>query len=620
MKKYNNRIIKICLLLLAIMIVSVDSTNAQYNYNRNRGTTYSLFGIKFKVGGSSGNDKDYDFNVDGIYYKIISSSDKTIAVACKKKFKRTRKYKGDIIIPQSVQYKGNTYSVTSIGEYAFNDCEKLTSITIPNSVTSIGEHAFSGCYNLSSITIPNSVTSIGDLAFEYCYNLTSITIPNSVTSIGWGAFWGCDKLASITIPNSVTSIGELAFNGCDNLTSITIPNSVTSIGELAFNGCDNLTSITIPNSVKSIGKKAFADCYSLTSISIPNSVISIGEKAFDNTSWYKTQQNGILYLDDCCLGYKGAEPTGKLTFKKDTRLFIDKAFYGCRELSSITIPNSVEVLGDSTFYGCRANLYVTEGYKYSLNWPLLINPIHENQLTKKEKKILTRLINNMIYVEGGCFRMGTSGSSKEEQPEERPVHKVYLDSYYISKYEVSQEEWITVMGENPSYFDSDLSRPVENVSWHDCIRFIRRLRVLTGINFNLPTEAQWEYAARGGQKSKNYKYIGTNNYREIHCSTSGWYQKSSTTSTDSGGEWNELGIGHMGGNVREWCLDYFGKYSDDIIQINPKGPQSGSTRVIRGGAWNKEEWICRAGHRYHNGSNLQHHSVGLRLVVNMSAK
>lgn len=617
MKKHNNRIVKIVLLLLAIMIVSVDSTNAQYNYNRNRGTTYSLFGIKFKVGGSSGNDKDYDFNVDGIYYKIISSSDKTIAVACKKKFKRTRKYKGDIIIPQSVQYKGNTYSVTSIGEYAFYDCDKLTSITIPSSVTTIGESAFRYCSNLTSITIPRSVTTIGNSAFSSCRNLSSITIPSSVTSIGKSAFSSCSNLTLITIPSSVTSIGDWMFYNCDELSSITIPSSVTSIGKSAFAYCDKLTSITIPNSVTSIGEEAFFSCDSLKSISIPNSVTSIGEKAFDNTGWYKTQQDGILYLDDCCLGYKGIEPKGKLIFNKDTRLFVDKAFYSCRELSSITIPNSVEALGDSTFYGCRADVYVTEGNKYSLNWPLMISPIYEKELTQKEKKILTRLINNMIYVEGGSFRMGTSGSREEEQPEERPVHKVYLDSYYMSKYEVSQEEWLAVMGENPSYFNNDLSRPVERVSWRDCMRFIQRLRVLTGINFNLPTEAQWEYAARGGQESKNYKYIGTNNYREIHCSTSGWYQKSSTTSADSGGEWNELGFGHMGGNVREWCLDYFGKYSDDIIQINPKGPQTGTSRVIRGGAWNKEEWICRAGHRYHDSSNLKHSSIGLRLVVNM---
>ena len=173
-------------------------------------------------------------------------------------------------------------SVTSIGESAFQYCRGLTSITIPNSVTSIGKYAFYFCTGLTSITIPNSVTSIGDDAFFDCIGLTSITIPNSVTSIEHGTFYGCSSLTSITIPNSVTSIGDRAFAYCIGLTSITIPNSVTSIGDRAFEGCSGLTSITIPNSVTSIGKQAFYDCTGLTSITIPNSVTSIGDYAFCN--------------------------------------------------------------------------------------------------------------------------------------------------------------------------------------------------------------------------------------------------------------------------------------------------------------------------------------------------
>ena len=157
-------------------------------------------------------------------------------------------------------------SVTSIGNYAFEDCSGLTSITIPNSVTSIEAWAFKGCKGITSITIPNSVTSIGDDAFYGCSSLTSITIPNSVTSIGWSAFSGCSGLTSITIPYSVTSIGRRAFSGCSGLTSITIPYSVTSIEAWAFSGCSGLTSITIPNSITSIDFDAFSGCKGLTSI------------------------------------------------------------------------------------------------------------------------------------------------------------------------------------------------------------------------------------------------------------------------------------------------------------------------------------------------------------------
>ena len=171
-------------------------------------------------------------------------------------------------------------SVTSIGDWAFENCTSLTSITIPDSVTCIEWYAFQGCTSLTSITIPNSVTSIGDLAFDGCTSLTSITIPDSVTSIGDDAFRGCTSFTSITIPNSVTSIDDWAFSGCTSLTSITIPDSVTEIGYSAFEGCTSLTSITIPNSLTSIGYGAFEGCTSLTSITIPNSVTSIDGYAF----------------------------------------------------------------------------------------------------------------------------------------------------------------------------------------------------------------------------------------------------------------------------------------------------------------------------------------------------
>ena len=247
----------------------------------------------------------HDFEVDGIYYKITFSTDYTVYTAVsyrgnsKGLYDSYSEYSGDVAIPESVTYKSRTYSVTSIGDWAFSGCPGLTSITIPNGVTSIGDRAFSKCTGLTSIEIPNSVTSIGGCAFSECTGLTSITIPNSVTSIGGGAFYGCTGLSSIKIPNSVTSIGSAVFSKCTALTSIVvekgnsiydsrdncnaiietatntlvagcqntiIPNSVTSIGNFAFEYCTGLTSITIPNSVTSIGDWAFADCGGLTDV------------------------------------------------------------------------------------------------------------------------------------------------------------------------------------------------------------------------------------------------------------------------------------------------------------------------------------------------------------------
>lgn len=206
----------------------------------------------------------YDFEAateDGVTlcYNITSTTILEISVVGVNDYPNVKK----ITIPEKVTNDNHTFTVTSIGNYAFKDCVQLTSITIPNSVTTIGNSAFWGCYRLTSINIPNSVTSIGDNAF-WCSGLTSIFIPKSVTNIGEGAFGLCSSLASVTIPNSVTNIQQEAFKNCSNLTSITIPNSVTNIGGYAFNGCHSLTSISILGSLISIGTCAFSSCIKLT--------------------------------------------------------------------------------------------------------------------------------------------------------------------------------------------------------------------------------------------------------------------------------------------------------------------------------------------------------------------
>ena len=170
---------------------------------------------------------------------------------------------------------------TSIGEDAFNGCNSLTQINIPDSVTSIGGYAFSGCYSLTHINIPDSVTSIGNGAFNYCYSLIQINIPDSVTSIENNAFNGCNSFTHINIPDGVTSISASAFQNCYSLTQINIPDGVTSIGNGAFQNCHSLTQINIPDGVTSIGNGAFQNCYSLTQINIPDGVTSIGNNAFN---------------------------------------------------------------------------------------------------------------------------------------------------------------------------------------------------------------------------------------------------------------------------------------------------------------------------------------------------
>ena len=178
-----------------------------------------------------------DFEVDGIYYNI--TTDNTVAVTSG----YYGSYSGEVKIPESVTYSGETYSVTSIGDETFSNCWYLTSVEIPNSVTSICESAFGDCRSLTSVEIPNSVTSIGEGAFVGCSSLTSVEIGNSVTSIGDHAFEDCSSLTSVEIPNSVTSIGFAAFYECSILASVEIGNSVTSIGDHAFEDCKKLKKL-----------------------------------------------------------------------------------------------------------------------------------------------------------------------------------------------------------------------------------------------------------------------------------------------------------------------------------------------------------------------------------------
>ena len=196
-------------------------------------------------------------------------------------------------------------SVTSLGNYCFDGCSGLTSITIPNSVTSLGERCFYGCSSLTSITIPNSVKSLGDLCFWGCSSLTAITIPNSVTSLGENCFSYCSSLTSIIISNSVTSLGNYCFSGCSSLTSITIPNFVTTLGEGCFAYCSSLTSITIPNSVTSLGDNCFWGCSNLTAIyMLPSTPPSTGSDIF-----YNTPLETVYVVDeDAKTAYQAQEP------------------------------------------------------------------------------------------------------------------------------------------------------------------------------------------------------------------------------------------------------------------------------------------------------------------------
>lgn len=328
----------------------------------------------------SSNTFAFDAIIDGIYYYFLDGKAHVTCYAYNSKYNKTA-YSGNVVIPETITYYGQTFNVKYIDDHAFIGCTGLTSVTIPNSVISIGSSAFDGCRSLTSVTIPESITTINSYTFTSCSALTSITIPESVKSIGEGAFrWS--GITSVTIPESVTTIGENAFQDCSNLTSvkvesnaimsrslrpifgpqvktyiigdnvktigayafqnysaltsITIPESVTSIGESAFQYCSGLTSVTIPNNVTDIGSRAFYICQGLTSVTIGNNVTSIGKEAF---YWCTSLTS--------------------LTIGNSVTSIGKDAFNCCYGLTSITFPESVASIGENAFYECSGLTSIT---------------------------------------------------------------------------------------------------------------------------------------------------------------------------------------------------------------------------------------------------------------------
>lgn len=216
----------------------------------------------------------------------------------------------------------------------------------------------------------------------------------------------------------------------------------------------------------------------------------------------------------------------------------------------------------------------------------------------------------MVYVEGGTFMMGATDSDSEAWRIEKPAHRVTLSGYYIGKYPVTQKQWIEIMGSNPSESEGD-NLPVGNVSWNDAQEFICKLNARTGKNYRLPTEAEWEFAARGGNSSCGYKYSGSDNPDAV-----AWYDENSDSKTHEVGlkSPNELGIYDMSGNIWEWCQDFFDGYRRSA-KTNPQGPTSGMSRVMRGGSWDSYATNCRVSFRSLFMPDFQIAVYGFRLAL-----
>jgi len=525
-------------------------------------------------------------------------------------------------------------SVTTIGAMAFQDNE-LTSVTIPNSVTTIEYQTFF-LNQLTSVTIPDSVTTIGDNAF-LANQLTSVTIPNSVTTIGRSAFRH-NQLTSVYITNGVTAIGSGAF-AYNELTSVTIPNSVTTIEPGAFQR-NQLTSVYIPNSVTTIESGAFQH-NQLTSVYIPNTVTTIEGSAFWGnrlTSVYIP--NSVTTIGGSAFGRNHLTSV----YIPNSVTIIGNSAFRENQLTSVTIPNSVTTIGVYVFAFNplnRVNLPFATLAAADSRWGgtawrtgFLVGGVIPEIAFFFESPIDPRP--QMVRVEAGSFYMGRELGDADigDVPN---WHRVTLTSgFYMGRYPVTQAQFYEVMRHNPSAhriggerasnvagLDTE-NHPVEMVSWYEAIVFSNRLSMMSGLTpayeihlianpsvwspypadwgsiptsnntrwdavrivpgstgYRLPTEAQWEFAAKGGITGERFTFAGSNIPGEVARYVGNSQNRTWPVGTLAR---NGLGLHDMSGNVREWVWDWFDSFPSGP-QTDPTGPSWRGRRVLRSGGW-----------------------------------
>ncbi len=593
---------------------------------------------------------DYDFSQISLKF-VITGGHTAKVVGCVLSPDNTQ---GSWGIPNEVTYQGVTYLVTEVGARAFYGYNKITTVYIGSNIKTIGIYAFYNCTalknlslanveiiagsafgnttSLQTVVLPNSLTCINNYAFEYS-GLTSVTIPSSVKIIDANPFLGCQSLTDITVQNSnekFTSVNGVLFNKSmtsllaypigNSASSYIVPEGVTQIGINAFGGGNILQKVTLPSSLTEVHYYAFSECPSLTNVTcLAETPPAIYELPSISTFAATVYQNAGLRVP-----YSSHEA------------YRNHAIWGqFNNIVSEEVINPI-IAGDVTNDGHVTISDVTALINLLLTGMADNNPAADvngdnikniSDVTTLINKLLTGtaesgsssgearsnyLINSipfsMVKVAGGTFMMG-----EENDDLATPVHQVTVSDYCIGETEVTQVLWTTIMKSNPSYNQNHIYLPVENIDWNACQEFTSRLSQLTGQNFRLPTEAEWEFAARGGNKSEGYIYAGSNNLGQV-----AWYKnnsgnKSHIVATKAP---NELGLYDMSGNVFEWCQDYWGSYSS-AAQIDPQGPSSGDGRVCRSSAFNRDtnghDWF-KCGGRTYDFPGSPADDTGLRLA------
>ena len=385
------------------------------------------------------------------------------------------------------------------------------------------------------------------------------------------------------------------------------------------------------------------------SVTCPTPAVSlyVDKKSVGNAPWSGNLKEGMHLVEVKKNGYRSQQKTIQLSQQQKLDVAFGELIAIQGNLSVNYKPFGAEVYVDGKKLGqsprvfngllvgnhqveVRKNGYATdkksvtisEGQTMSISGTLSSTPVSSSNGNTSSSSLVSGgntisipvkkgISIEMVKVEAGTFMMGATSEMENPYSWEKPVHQVTLPhDYYMGKYEVTQALWQAVMGSNPSYFKGD-DLPVEQVSWGDCQEFISKLNSMTGRKFRLPTEAEWEYAARGGRKSKGYQYSGSSNISDV-----AWYDGNSGNKTHPVGtkQANELGIYDMSGNVYEWCQDWKGSYVNSS-QTNPTGAVSGSYRVYRGGSWYYDARYCRSSYRNSGAPGCRLNRLGLRLVL-----
>ena len=585
-------------------------------------------------------------------------------------------------------------SVISIGSSAFYNCSGLTSVTIGANVTSIGDSAFYNCSGLTSVTMGSSVTSIGNSAFYGCSHMTSISIGNNITSIGNSSFNGCSDLTSVSIGNHVTSIGNSAFNNCSGLTSVSLGDSVNSIGSSAFNGCSGITSLTVPDSVASIGSNAFSYCSGLTTITIGKGVISLQTGAFS----FCTSLQQAFFKGDAPSVNGGAGSADSTVFQGETgtAYYLPGnlgwgATYGSWP-TAYWYQLQPQILDGAHGLGGQGNRFnftiswattesiVVQASSNMVNWVsvatnLLVNGtnIFGDTVWKNYPKRFYRVIDNlpagMALIPPGSFKMGDSLDGESDAV---PTN-VYVSQFYMDTNLVSYSQWQTVYSYATSHgysFDNAgagkaTNHPVQTVSWYDCVKWCNARSVQAGltpayytdagltqvyqtgdltpyVNWNangyrLPTEAEWEKAARGGLTGRRFPWGNTINESQANYDANTAYSydlgpsgynalgnyPASSPGTSPVGSFpaNGYGLNDMTGNVFVWCWDWYAgpphpagsPYLGGTDPHGPAGPLS--YHLLRGGCWADPAFAAECAFRYSGfAPSFANYAFGFRCV------